>query len=83
MSYTVISPPKKVSDWQGCLVRSKRILTNGLGQMPADTIFEITSSGITKYLQTLGCECCGLKFRISTKDRKDDFLEMFDFVEEA
>ena len=78
--YLKIEPPHKVDDWSGCNVLSKRIVRSGLGEMPAGTIFLITSSGITKHLQSIPCKCCGFKFIVTSQAKKEVFLSDFDFI---
>ncbi|MEN6433677.1 MAG: hypothetical protein ABFD06_12585, partial [Smithella sp.] len=70
-----------VDDWVGCHILSKKIVRNGLGELPAGTIFIITSSGITKHFQSLPCKCCGFKLMATSRNKKEVFLSDFDFVE--
>ena len=79
--YRIISAPKKVADWKGFLVRSKVETSTMLAKFKRGTIFRITSSGITKYLETLPCECCSIIAKMTMKDSVEQFLRKFDFVE--
>lgn len=79
--YRIISAPKKVADWKGLLVRSKVETSTMLAKFKRGTIFRITSSGITKRLETLPCECCGIVGKMTVNDRTEQFLKKFDFVE--
>lgn len=81
--YRVIKAPKKVADWKGLLVRSKGENSTMLAKFRAGTIFRITFSGVTKYLETLPCECCGLVAKMTVGGSKEQFLNKFDFVEAA
>jgi len=81
--YRVIKAPKKVADWKGLFVRSKIETSTSLAKFKEGTIFEVKSSGTTKYLETIPCECCGLVARMSVVDSAERFLKMFDFVEAA
>ena len=79
--YRIINAPKKVADWKGLLVRSKVETSTMLAKFKGGTIFRITSSGVTKYLETLPCECCGIIAKMTMKDSVEQFLRKFDFVE--
>ena len=79
--YRIISAPKKVADWKGLLVRSKAETSTMLAKFKRGTIFRITSGGITKHLETLPCECCGLVAKMTVGGSADQFLKKFDFVE--
>ena len=79
--YRIIKAPKKVADWKGLLARSKVETSTMLAKFRRGTIFRITSSGITKYLETLPCECCGLIAKMTVGDSVEQFLRKFDFVE--
>ena len=81
--YRIISAPKKVADWKGLLVRSKVETSTMLAKFKCGTIFRITSSGITKYLETLPCECCGIIGKMTVGGSAEQFLRKFDFVEPA
>lgn len=81
--YRIIKAPKKVADWKGLLVRSKGENSTMLAKFRAGTIFRITSSGLTKYLETLPCECCGLVAKMTVGGSAEQFLKKFDFVEIA
>ena len=52
-----------------------------LAKFRAGTIFRITFSGVTKYLETLPCECCGLVAKMTVGGSAEQFLRKFDFVE--
>ena len=79
--YRIISAPKKVADWKGLLVRSKVETSTMLAKFKPGTVFKVTSSGVTKYLETLPCECCGIIGKMTVKDSVEQFLRKFDFVE--
>jgi hypothetical protein len=79
--YHKIEPPENVKDWENHLVISTKIIGNQLGEMPAGTTFVITTSGITKHLQTLPCIHCGLIFKVTSKKTKENFLLDFYFIE--
>ena len=79
--YRMINAPKKVADWKGLLVRSRVETSTMLAKFKPGTIFKLTSSGVTKYLETLPCECCGLIVKMTMKDSVEQFLRKFDFVE--
>lgn len=79
--YRVIKAPKKVAEWKGFLVRSKVETSTMLANFKPGTIFKVTSSGVTKYLETLPCECCGLIAKMTVRDSVEQFLRKFDFVE--
>ena len=81
--YRVINAPKKVADWKGLLVRSKAETSTMLAKFKRGTIFRITSSGITKHLETLPCECCGIVGKMTVGDSAEQFFRKFDFVEPA
>lgn len=81
--YRIISAPKKVADWKGLLVRSKVETSTMLAKFKRGTIFRITSSGITKYLETLPCECCGIVGKMTVGGSAEQFFRKFDFVEAA
>ena len=79
--YRIINAPKKVADWKGLLVRSKVETSTMLAKFKPGTIFKVTSSGVTKYLETLPCECCGIVGKMTVGDRAEQFFRKFDFVE--
>lgn len=79
--YRVINAPKKVADWKGLLVRSKVETSTMLAKFKRGTLFRITSSGITKYLETLPCECCGIVGKMTVGGSAEQFFKKFDFVE--
>lgn len=79
--YRMISAPKKVADWEGLLVRSKVETSTMLAKFKSGTVFKVTSSGVTKYLETLPCECCGIIAKMTVKDSAEQFFRKFDFVE--
>ncbi len=81
--YRKVFPPNAVEDWRGCHILSKKVVRTGLGELPAETIFLMTSSGITKHFQSLPCKCCGLKLMVTSKAKKEIFLSEFDFIEMA
>lgn len=78
--YRVIKAPKKVADWKGFLVRSKIETSTMLAKFKAGTIFVVTSSGASKYIETLPCECCGIVARMTVVDNAENFLRMFEFI---
>ena len=80
--YETIKPPKKVSDWKGLLVRSKRETSTQLATFKEGTIFLITSSGLTKCLKTLPCECCGIQATMRCVESAEAFLSSFEFIKE-
>lgn len=77
----VIAPPKKVSDWVGCLVRSKFETSTQLATFKPGTIFIIKSSGLTKVLETLPCECCGIRATMRVVENADAFMKQFEFLD--
>ena len=77
----VIAPPKKVSDWVGCLVRSKFETSTQLATFKPGTIFIIKSSGLTKTLETLPCECCGIRATMRVVESADAFMKQFEFLD--
>lgn len=80
MNYLRLSAPKKVSDWEGLYVISKRAMQNGFAEIPASSILLITSATTVKYMKTLPCKCCGISIKISVKATRSEFLEDFDFI---
>lgn len=77
----VIAPPKKVSDWIGCLVRSKFETSTQLATFKPGTIFVVKSSGLTKTLETLPCECCGIRATMRVVESADAFMKQFEFLD--
>ena len=77
----VIAPPKKVSDWVGCLVRSKFETSTQLATFKPGTIFVVKSSGLTKALETLPCECCGIRATMRVVESADAFMKQFEFLD--
>lgn len=62
--------PKRVKDWVGNYVKALRPIRNGLGEMPAGTIYRVSaSSGMTVWFEALPCKCCGFKFHFSQQGR--------------
>ena len=52
--------------WQGKRVRSRRELRNGLGVMPAGTVFEVDHTRPKRLgLLALPCGGCGLRYHVS------------------
>lgn len=80
--YKQIPAPKKVGDWKGKKVISLYKVSNGLGSVPAGTVFTIKSATTRKELKTSPCECCGLEFKVSVSGTAERFLLEFNFVEE-
>ena len=80
-NYTITQPPSKVEEWEGHYIISKYKVATRLAELPAGTIFKITSSGITKHFESLPCECCGMKLFVTSKVRKELFCSEFDFIE--
>ena len=80
--YKVINPPKKVSDWRGLLVRSKCETSTPVAVFKKGTIFLVKSSGVSKTLETLACECCGIKAVMRIVGNAEYFLNKFEFVEQ-
>lgn len=81
-NYNVITPPMRAMKWVGMFIRSKYEMNNGYANFPKGTIFKITSSGITKHLETLPCPCCNVKLKMTSKDKIDWFITKFDFLQE-
>lgn len=79
----VIAPPKKVSDWVGCLVRSKFETSTQLATFKPGTIFVVKSSGLTKTLETLPCECCGIRVTMRVVESADAFMKQFEFLDKG
>lgn len=77
----VIAPPKKVSDWVGCLVRSKFEMSTQLATFKPGTIFVVKSSGLTKTLETLPCERCGIRATMRVVESADIFMKQFEFLD--
>lgn len=80
--YKVINPPKKVSDWRGLLVRSKCETSTPVAIFKKGTIFLVKSSGVSKTLETIPCECCGIKAVMRIVGNAEYFLNKFEFVEQ-
>lgn len=80
--YEVIEPPKKVSDWKGLLVKSKCETSTPIAVFKKGTIFLVKSSGVSKTLETLPCECCGIKATMRIVGNAEYFLNKFEFVEQ-
>lgn len=59
--------PKRVKAYVGSYVKASREISNGVGKMPAGTIYKITGAGITFYFESLPCSCCGHQFKFSSK----------------
>ena len=76
-----IVEPKRIVDWEGHYVVAKHPVENGLGRLPADSIFEITSAGVIKHLRSTPCKCCGFQLNVSVKKKREIFLSHFGFVE--
>ena len=81
--YRVIKAPKKVADWKGLFVKSKIETSTSLTKFKKGTIFEVKYSGVSKNIETLPCECCGIVAKMTVVDSAESFLKMFDFVEAA
>ena len=79
--YRQIPVPKLSMYWVGCFVVSKEAVSNGLGEMPKGTIYEITSSTTKRSLSSLECSCCGFKFHFTTGLNKADFPRKYTFIE--
>jgi len=79
--YNVVPTPRLVRDWTNKLVRSRGIVRNGLGEMPAGTLFRITNSGARKSLRSLPCDRCGFSLLVSVSGKREDFEREFQFVE--
>ena len=79
--YRIISALKKVADWKGLLVRSKVETSTMLAKFKSGIVFKVTSSGVTKYLETLPCECCGIVGKMTVGGSAEQFFKKFDFVE--
>lgn len=77
----VIASPKKVSDWVGCLVRSKFEMSTQLATFKPGTIFVVKSSGLTKTLETLPCERCGIRATMRVVESADAFMRQFEFLD--
>ena len=77
----VIAPPKKVSDWVGCLVISKFETSTQLATFKPGTIFVVKSSGLTKTLETLPCERCGIRATMRVVESADAFMRQFEFLD--
>lgn len=82
IAYIEMPAPKKVRDWKGKKVVSLYKVSNGLGSVPAGTVFTITSATTRKELKTNQCECCGLAFKVSVSGTSERFLLEFKFIEE-
>lgn len=80
-SNRVITPPKRVSDWVGCLVRSKFETSTQLATFKPGTIFIVKSSGLTKTLETLPCGCCGIRATMRVVESADAFMKQFEFLD--
>jgi len=64
--------PQLIRDWENGFVKAKKEISNGWGSMPANTIYHISSCGITAHLESHCCEECGFKFKFTMKG-KDKF----------
>lgn len=66
--------PKRVKDYAGGYVKATREVSNGVGKMPAGTIYKIRSAGITFHFESLPCSCCGHQFKFTSKGTLDHKL---------
>jgi len=62
-----IPPPgkKRIGDWTGMTVRTKRSLQNSLAAIPAGTICVVTGIGNGLELTAAPCKCCGVSIIIT------------------
>ncbi|WP_187107060.1 hypothetical protein [Campylobacter hyointestinalis] len=44
-------------------------------------IFVVKSSGLTKTLETLPCECCGIRATMRVVGSADAFMRQFEFLD--
>lgn len=63
--------PKRKRDWHGLKVRSRQEFRNGLGSVPAGTVFTVERNFSGMHLISDPCQCCGVRFRISKVPEAD------------
>ena len=76
----IVDAPRLVQDWYGQYVRSNIEMRNSVAALPADTLFKVNGTGVTKYLKSKPCSCCGVAVLISFKCTRAIFERDFDFV---
>lgn len=57
--------PKLKRDWIGLRVRSRHAIQNGLGTVPAGTMFTVTDSYAGLRMTSDKCPACGVQFYVS------------------
>lgn len=83
IKYNAVTPPKKVADWDGHTVRTKRDMKNGFVFIPSGTIMTISGKASKKSLSGCPCECCGIAPQITLKGDRNTILEDVEFIEIA
>ncbi len=71
---------RRQKDWIGLKAESVRPLANGLGTLPAGTIFCITASGRYLSARSDPCPHCGIQFYI-LRVSPEDFRPRFDLTD--
>ena len=75
-----VPPPKKMKDYPKYLFKAKRELFNGLGSMPAGTVYRMRfEPTLNKSLHTAPCRHCGFVFKVTVKAPRAEFERTFDF----
>lgn len=81
--YNVVTPPKKVAEWEGHTVLTKRDMKNGFVSIPSGTIMTISGKASKKSLSGFPCKCCGIAPQITLKGDRNTILEDVEFIEIA
>jgi len=70
-----LKPPpgkKRVADWTGMAVRTRRAMRNGLVEIPAGTLATVEHAGRTGiHLTSAPCKCCGVRIRMTRVSHED------------